>query len=32
MYRPAKAGFSQSYAYFAWKDLKWKLTRFQELC
>ena len=28
MYRLAKAGFSQSYTYFAWRDTKWELTRY----
>jgi len=32
MYRLAKAGFSQSYTYFAWRNAKWELTRyFKEL-
>lgn len=28
MYRLAKAGFSQSYTYFAWRDTKWELTTY----
>jgi starch synthase (maltosyl-transferring) len=28
MYRLAKAGFSQSYTYFAWRDTKWELTKY----
>ncbi|HEX3601095.1 MAG TPA: maltotransferase domain-containing protein, partial [Lacipirellulaceae bacterium] len=28
MYRLAKAGFSQSYTYFAWRDTKWELTSY----
>lgn len=28
MYHLAKAGFSQSYNYFPWRNTKWELTRF----
>ena len=28
MYRLAKAGFSQSYTYFTWRNTKWELTRY----
>jgi len=28
MYRLAKAGFAQSYTYFAWRDTKWELTKY----
>jgi starch synthase (maltosyl-transferring) len=28
MYRLAKLGFSQSYSYFAWRNLKWDLTEY----
>jgi len=28
MYALAKAGFSQSYTYFAWRNTKWELTQF----
>ena len=28
MYRLAKAGFSQSYTYFAWRDTKYELTEY----
>jgi starch synthase (maltosyl-transferring) len=28
MYRLAKAGFTQSYTYFAWRDTKWELTKY----
>jgi starch synthase (maltosyl-transferring) len=28
MYRLAKLGFSQSYTYFAWRNLKWELTEY----
>jgi starch synthase (maltosyl-transferring) len=28
MHRLAKAGFSQSYTYFAWRDTKWELTQY----
>ncbi|MGH9739989.1 MAG: alpha-1,4-glucan--maltose-1-phosphate maltosyltransferase [Candidatus Acidiferrales bacterium] len=28
MYRLAKAGFTQSYTYFAWRNTKWDLTRY----
>jgi starch synthase (maltosyl-transferring) len=32
MYRLAKAGFTQSYTYFAWRNTKWDLTEyFKEL-
>ncbi len=32
MYRLAKAGFTQSYTYFAWRNTKWDLTEyFREL-
>jgi starch synthase (maltosyl-transferring) len=32
MYRLAKAGFAQSYTYFAWRNTKWDLTEyFREL-
>jgi starch synthase (maltosyl-transferring) len=33
MRRLAKAGFSQSYSYFTWRNTKWELTRYlEELC
>jgi starch synthase (maltosyl-transferring) len=28
MYRLAKAGFTQSYTYFAWRNSKWELTEY----
>jgi len=28
MYRLAKLGFSQSYTYFTWRNLKWELTQY----
>lgn len=28
MYRLAKAGFTQSYTYFAWRNVKWELTQY----
>jgi starch synthase (maltosyl-transferring) len=28
MYRLAKLGFSQSYTYFTWRNLKWELTEY----
>ncbi|HWG59314.1 MAG TPA: alpha-1,4-glucan--maltose-1-phosphate maltosyltransferase [Candidatus Acidoferrales bacterium] len=28
MYRLAKLGFSQSYTYFAWKNVKWEITQY----
>jgi starch synthase (maltosyl-transferring) len=28
MYRLAKAGFSQSYTYFAWRNTSWELTQY----
>jgi starch synthase (maltosyl-transferring) len=28
MYRLAKAGFSQSYSYFAWRNTKWEITEY----
>ncbi|MBI4188285.1 MAG: alpha-1,4-glucan--maltose-1-phosphate maltosyltransferase [Chloroflexi bacterium] len=28
MYRLAKVGFSQSYTYFTWRNLKWELTQY----
>jgi starch synthase (maltosyl-transferring) len=28
MYRLAKLGFSQSYTYFAWRNVKWELTQY----
>ncbi len=28
MYRLAKAGFTQSYTYFAWRNTKWELTEY----
>ena len=28
MYRLAKLGFTQSYTYFAWRNLKWELTEY----
>lgn len=28
MYRLAKAGFSQSYTYFTWRNTKWELTHY----
>jgi starch synthase (maltosyl-transferring) len=28
MYRLAKAGFTQSYTYFAWRNTKWELTQY----
>jgi starch synthase (maltosyl-transferring) len=28
MYRLAKAGFSQSYTYFAWRNTKWEITQY----
>ena len=28
MYRLAKAGFTQSYTYFAWRDTKWEITKY----
>lgn len=28
MYRLAKAGFSQSYTYFTWRNTKWELTQY----
>ncbi|MGA7614475.1 MAG: alpha-1,4-glucan--maltose-1-phosphate maltosyltransferase [Thermoanaerobaculia bacterium] len=28
MYHLAKAGFSQSYTYFTWRNTKWELTRY----
>ncbi len=32
MYRLAKGGFTQSYTYFTWRNLKWEIERyFQEL-
>ncbi len=30
MQRLAKAGFSQSYSYFTWRNTKWELTRYLE--
>lgn len=33
MYRLAKLGFTQSYSYFAWRNMKWEITQyFTELC
>jgi starch synthase (maltosyl-transferring) len=28
MYRLAKLGFTQSYTYFAWRNIKWELTQY----
>lgn len=28
MYRLAKSGFTQSYTYFAWRNVKWEITRY----
>src|SRR5205814_1362124 len=28
MHRLAKLGFTQSYTYFAWKNMKWELTQY----
>jgi starch synthase (maltosyl-transferring) len=30
MYRLAKAGFSQSYTYFTWRNTKWELTHYMD--